>query len=52
VASGQSEQVLDTRVVCSEVGDVEAGLDADADVVEGGGFTLDDDEAARMGEAG
>jgi hypothetical protein len=40
--------VLDTCVLLPEVGDVEAGFDAGADVVEGGGLPLDDEEATRM----
>ena len=48
VTSDQSEQGLDTCVLLPEVGDVKAGFDAGADVVESGGLPLDDKEATRM----
>ncbi len=46
----EPEQVLDACVVGREVCDVEATLDADADVIEGRRLSLDDDEGLRMGE--
>ena len=46
----EPEQVLDGCVVEREVRDVETGLDADPDVIEGRGLSLDDDEGPRVRE--
>ena len=50
VSVNEPEQVLDGCAVGREVGHVEAGFDADPDVIEGRGLSLDDDEGPRVRE--
>ena len=50
VSVHEPEEVLDARVVVSEIGDVVAGPDAVAHVAQGGGLALDDDVGLRVGE--
>lgn len=50
VSVHEPEQVPNACVLASEVGDVEAGLDAFAHVIKGRRFSLDDDVGLRVRE--
>jgi len=51
VSSHEAEEMFDRGLFLGEVGDVEAGLNADPGIVESPGLAFDDDKAARVWKA-